>query len=126
MSDRSFQEALTAQEESLALTKKIFGERSRKVSGKMYMKANCLFNMGKRSEAKDVISQCIEIHDNADPDLKPEWEEAKEEGEKAAESLDMQLQLNRIQYQNFLSSILFMNGDYLETVESCNKGLQLC
>ena len=57
----------------------------------------------------------------------PEAEKEGLEGKDPTSPSDDQLQFNRIQYQNFLASVLFMQGrKWDEVMEACEKGIKMC
>lgn len=77
--------------------------------------------MRRREEAIEAIEQAIDIFEN--PSAEPE----EKEGEEKVPVLQKQLDFNRIQYQNFLCSCLFIQGIELTRVMGeCEKGIKLC
>ena len=78
------------------------GEKNKRLSSKYYQKASSLLNMRRREEAIDAIQLAIDIFENPTPEVEVEGEEPKEQAPQK------QLDFNRIQYQNFLCSVLFI------------------
>ena len=103
VADRNYEAALKQSEICITLLGEIYGTRSKKLAGKHYQKANCCLFLQRKDEAIESIEKAIDIHNNPEPD--------KEQKDNAAEKLlqpEKELGFNRIQYQSFLCSALFM------------------
>jgi hypothetical protein len=104
VSDRRFKEALAAADKGLELSSKLYGPRSKRLASKYYQRANCLLSMRKPLEAVASVRNGIDIFENFEEDIVGEGEE-KEKVDDLQKDRD---QFNRVQYQNFLCSSLFI------------------
>lgn len=120
VSDRNFEKSLEAVDQILEDILKEEGENSRKLSSKFYQKASALLNLRKQDDAIEAIEKAIHSFDS-NRDLPYTEEDMKKLAPQK------QLDFNRIQYQNFLCSCLFIQGkDFDRITAECDKGIELC
>ena len=120
-------EAIECSDEAIEILSEIYGERSKRLASKMYQRANSLLILNRKPEAIESIDKAIDLHDNPEADkYKPAGsEDAEKEGK--GNTADQAMNFNRIQYQNFLASSLFMHGkDWARTIKEAEKGVELC
>lgn len=124
--DRNFAAALEMAESCIELSADLYGPRSKKLPAKLYQKATSLLQLGKKEQAIDAIKKAIDIFENPEEAAVPA-EEKEGLDTKAAQATEEQLSFQRIQFQNFLASVLYMQGrDWDQVVEASEKGIQLC
>jgi len=121
VADRDFEKALEYTEKSHEIIKDIYGERSKRVASKYYQKANSCLILGRKDEAIANIEKAIDVHTNPAVDKYIPKDGAQTTVAKDASDF------NRIQFQNFLCSSLYMQGKQLDrVVTEAQKGSTMC
>lgn len=121
MADRDFEKALEYTEKSHEIIKDIYGERSKRVASKYYQKANSCLILGRKDDAVANIEKAIDVHTDPAVDKYIPKDGALTTVAKDASDF------NRIQFQNFLCSSLYMQGTQLDrVVTEAQKGSTMC
>ena len=128
VSDRDYENAILCTEKAVALLSDVYGPRSKKLASKFYQKANSKLVLGDKAKALEYIRAAIDIHENpAEDKYKPPSHQNEKEGQQLRAATGEAQKFNRIQYQNFLCSTLFMQGtDFDACITEVDKGIALC
>ena len=124
--DRNYAASLEMAEGCIELAAELYGPRSQKLAAKHYQRATSLLQLGKKDQAIDAIRQAIDVYENPEENAVVAEEQEGMEA-RVVKATEEQLAINRIQYQNFLASVLYMQGrNWDQVIEASEKGLQLC
>ena len=96
--NKNYDEALKECDECISILTELHGERSKKIAGKWYQKANCHLFLARREEAIAAIGQAIDLHENPSPDKDAVPAADAEVDEKKAGLPEKETNFNRIQY----------------------------
>lgn len=113
VSDREYEKAIECTEASLKIISTIYGERSKKLAAKWYQKASSCLTLRRTAEAIKNIETAIDLQTNPTPDTVYDDDEKEGGPPKVSEEAT---NFNRIQFQNFLSSSLYMHGQDFDRV----------
>ena len=126
IADLQYEQALECTEKAIDLLTRLHGPRSRRLAPKFYQKSNSLLVLRRQEEAIESILKTIDLHTNPEEIKEPSSKEA-EKDDKLKQASDEAQKFNRIQYQNFLCSSLFMQGkDFARVQEEAVTGVRLC
>lgn len=124
IADLQYEKALECTEKAIDIIAQLNGPQSKKLAPKYYQKSNSLLVLRRQDEAIESILKTIDLHTNP-VEIKESKEAEKEE--KLKKASDEAQKFNRIQYQNFLCSSLFMQGKNFDRVqEEAVTGVKLC
>ena len=125
--ERKFDLALKSVEMCINILTELHGERSKKLAGKYYEKANCLLSLMRTKEAIVAIEKTIDLHENLTcPKKEADDEDDGQSEAQLAVRPEKEINFNRIQYQSFMCSALFIANDFDRVFIECDKGIHLC
>jgi tetratricopeptide (TPR) repeat protein len=125
VSEREYQNAIECTEKVIEIMSNIYGPRSKRIASKHYQLASSNLNMNKKPAAIKNIETAIDIHENSEDDKwKPKGAvDTAKEGHQGTLQQEAQA-FNRLQYQNLLSSCLFIYGqDFDRVIKEAEKGI---